>query len=72
MTYLVSPILQEIFYFQTVCTKSVLYLVYGIYCKFLFSMCKEDYRTDLSKHVSINTQIDHNGVLSVQNLLFYI
>ena len=72
MTYLVSPILQEIFYFQTVCTNSVLYLVYGIYCKFLFSMRKEDYRTDLSKHVSIYTQIDHNGFLSVQNLLFYI
>ena len=35
-------------------------------------MRKEDYRTDLSKHASIYTQIDHNGFLSVQNLLFYI
>ena len=42
------------------CTNSVLYLVYSIYRKLLFSMHKEDYRTDLSKHVSINTQIGHN------------
>ena len=43
------------------CTNSVLYLVYSIYWKLIFSMGKEDYRTDLSKHVSVNTQIDRNG-----------
>ena len=41
------------------CTNSVLYLAYRIYWKLLFSM--RYYRTDLSKHVYINTQIDCNG-----------
>ena len=43
------------------CTNSVLYLVYSIYWKLLFSMGLEDYRTGSSKHVSIITQIDRNG-----------
>ena len=44
-----------------VCTNSVLYLIYSIYWKITFSMGYEDYRTDRSKHVSINMQIDRNG-----------
>ena len=55
------------------CTNTVLYLVYiYILLKLLFSMSHwEDYRTDLSKHAYINTQIDRNSLLSVQNILFY-
>ena len=33
-------------------------------------MGKEDYKTDLSKHVTINTQIDRNDLFIVQNVLF--
>ena len=49
----------EIFSIQLL---SVLYLVYSIHGKLLFSMRSEDYRTDLSKHVSIYTQIVRNGL----------
>ena len=42
-------------------TKSVLYLVYSIYWKLLFSLPLKDYGAYLSKHVSIIMQIDHNG-----------
>ena len=43
------------------CTYTVLYLVYSIYWKLILAVGKEDYRTNLSKHVSINTQIDRIG-----------
>ena len=33
----------------------------------LFSIRYEEYRTDLSKHVFINTQIDHNGLFKNSN-----
>ena len=41
---------------------NVLYLVCSIHGKLLFSMSYEDYRTKLSKQVSIYMQIVHNGL----------
>ena len=35
-------------------------------------MGKEDYRTDLSKHVSINMQNDRNGFYLVFKMYYYI
>ena len=32
----------------------------------------EDYRTDVSKHVSINTQIGRNGLFKCSNYTYFI
>ena len=47
---------------------SVLYLVYSN----LFSMHEENYRTDVSKHVSLNTQIVHNGLFKCSKYMYTI
>ena len=39
-------------------TNNILYLVFSIFWKLLFSMRYEDYRTDISKHAYVHTQIE--------------